>query len=144
MIALEFTKLGIETTVIGVGVVFIVLIILSLLIKGLSFLDDFFASRTNDTQSGTPPSSEHQGTIVNKENAVHITPVESRNSNSTAISPTVVAAIMGAVCMMTGRSVSNLKLTSIKRAGNGQALWSAMGTNEIIVTRQRFLERGIK
>jgi Na+-transporting methylmalonyl-CoA/oxaloacetate decarboxylase gamma subunit len=134
-----FIALGIETTVIGMGVVFIVLILLSFCIKGLNFLDDFFAAKTIDTQAEIPPAEA----IVRHEGSDAIPLVERKNRNDTAISPAVVAAIMCAVCMMTGSSAGSLKFTSIKRAGSGQSLWTAMGTNEIIVTRQRFLERGI-
>ncbi|MGI6066684.1 MAG: OadG family protein [Bacillota bacterium] len=135
MQAMEFMAEGISTTFIGMGVVFTILIFLSIVIGLL----DKGIDATLAKKKAEP---------VVKAPAVPTPVVEATGTDTTAkveqgISPAVVAAITAAVCMMTGKTASEFKFASIRRAQDGQPVWALMGTNDIIATRQRYTERGI-
>ncbi|NMA14574.1 MAG: OadG family protein [Clostridia bacterium] len=134
MQAMEFMAEGLSTTVIGMGVVFIVLIFLSIIIGLLDkAIDATFAKKKAEPviKAPTAPTpvveATATGTSVNAEQG---------------ISPSVVAAITAAVCMMTGKTAGEFKFASIRRTQEGQPVWALMGTNDIIATRQRYTERG--
>lgn len=134
MQAMEFMAEGISTTVIGMGVVFLVLIFLSIIIGLLDkAIDATFAKKKSEPVVKAP--------------AAPAPVVESVATNTAAkveqgISPAVVAAITAAVCMMTGKTASEFRFTAIHRAQEGQPVWALMGTSDIIATRQRYTERG--
>jgi len=52
------------------------------------------------------------------------------------IDPRTIAAIMAAVAVCEGKSISQLSFNAIRRNSNA---WSAGGTEEIISTRQLYL-----
>ena len=129
---LEFMEEGIMTTVIGMGVVFIVLIILSLLIGWLN-------SGVEAMMGKKPKQQEKAAVPVMPEKA----PAESV-SKVEGISPAVVAAITASICAITGKSSEEFKFTKIRRISEVKPVWSMVGTQDIMLTRQRFIERGNK
>ncbi|MDD2497677.1 MAG: OadG family protein [Desulfitobacteriaceae bacterium] len=134
MQAMEFMAEGISTTIIGMGVVFVVLIMLSIIISLL----DKGIDATLAKKKAEP---------IVKAPAAPTPVVEAAVTGSAAkveqgISPAVVAAITAAVCMMTGKTAGEFKFASIRRTQEGQPVWALMGTNDIIATRQRYTERG--
>lgn len=113
----ETISVGIVTTVVGLGVVFSVLIILSLVIALLAKLT---AGRSKKKAAPAPvaaaPAAAPQG-----------------------LNPKTVAAIMAAISAASGRPVAELKFTAIRRVNSNQNAWSNSGTSEIINTRQNYL-----
>ena len=124
---------GIMTTVIGMGVVFIVLIILSLLIGWLN-------SGVEAMMGKKPKQQEKAAVPVMPEKA----PEESAAKKVEGISPAVVAAITASICILTGKSSEEFKFTKIRRISEVKPVWSMVGTQDIMLTRQRFIERGNK
>lgn len=127
---MEYLVIGIETTIIGMGVVFIVLIILSLII---SLLNKF-----GDISFGGQP------TIVSNEKKmaeIDQAPDQRLALADTVISKEVVAAIMTAVSLMIGQPASQIKFTAIKRIEQNQSTWNLMGNAELIDIRQRMFDR---
>jgi len=140
MTGFNFLKVGVETTIIGLGVVFSVLVGLSLIIRVLNSLDDLITPKKSGPEVKAAPVKATP--VPEKPKAPVSEPGLSPKPRGTGISPAVVAAITTVVCLMTGRASSDLKFTNIKRAGGGQSLWSATGTTDIIALRQRYSERG--
>lgn len=135
MNAMEFMEEGVLTTIIGLGVVFTVLILLSFFIKLLSSAVDAVEGKKT-------------GKIQDREIAPQSTgvsaalPVADKGKNQEGISPAVVAAITAAICALTGKSAEEFRFKEIRRASGSQPMWATVGTADIMSTRQRFIERG--
>ncbi|GHU26796.1 hypothetical protein AGMMS50256_04930 [Betaproteobacteria bacterium] len=119
----ETLALGVQTTVVGLGVVFLVLVTLWFL---TSLLDQVVESASK--QSPAPVARPAPATA---------TPAPA--PAATGLSPQTVAAIMGAVSAFSGAPLEALKFTAIRRASGMHTGWSQNGVNEIIQTRQQFL-----
>jgi sodium pump decarboxylase gamma subunit len=126
---LEYFEEGILTTLIGVGVVFSVLIVLSLMIKWLN-------SGVNAAMGRKPKNEEIN--ISQSEQA----PAKPEMKKNQSISPAVVAAITATICALTGKTAEEFKFTEIRRVSHNRPIWSIAGTQDIMSTRQRFIERG--
>ncbi len=108
---------GISTTVIGMGVVFLVLIALYVLFKGISALDT--------AQSKKEPKEKK--TKKSKAAAVDAT---------ADLDTQTVAAIVAAVEVYCGKPAQQLRFTAIRRNNNA---WQSSGTADIIHSRQQNL-----
>jgi sodium pump decarboxylase gamma subunit len=126
---LEYFEEGILTTLIGMGVVFSVLIVLSLMIKWLN-------SGVNAAMGRKPKNEEIN--ISQSEQA----PAKPEMKKNQSISPAVVAAITATICALTGKTAEEFKFTEIRRVSHIRHTWSVAGTQDIMSTRQRFIERG--
>lgn len=133
MTAMDFMTEGIMTTIIGMGVVFVVLIVLSILIGVLD--------RAVDSTLGKK-KSEPLSRAVSTPAPVPAAPVKITKTVPEGISPAVVAAITATISMVTGKEAGEFKIIGIQRAGSGMPTWALMGTTDIISTRQRYTERG--
>jgi len=130
---MEFMEEGVLTTIIGMGVVFSVLIILSIFIK-------FLNSAVNAAESKKRvPDREivHESPMIPV--AATVTDTEEYQEG---ISSAVVAAITASICALTGKSAEEFRFKEIRRASGSQPMWAMVGTSEIMSTRQRFIERG--
>ncbi|MCR6546334.1 hypothetical protein [Dehalobacterium formicoaceticum] len=63
-------------------------------------------------------------------------------NQGTEIPPAVVAAITASLCAMIGKPASEFTYKSIQRVSGRASRWSMAGTADLILSRQRILERG--
>lgn len=115
--SLETLQVGVITTVVGMGVVFVVLIFLAFLTAMLDRIS----------------------TAKKKEKAPEPVVTEVPVAEETKLDAKVVAVIMAAISAATGKPVAHLKFTAIKRVNGTHTAWSDAGTAEIITTRQNYL-----
>ncbi|MGI6679264.1 MAG: OadG family protein [Dehalobacterium sp.] len=125
MDVMDNMQIGVLATVIGMGIVFIVLIILSFLISFLNYGVEVAQSKKT---TKTPVSAE-----INEADALQ---------NQEGIPLAIVAAITASVCMITGKSTNEFRFKGIRRAPGSQSMWGMTGTADIIANRQRHVERG--
>lgn len=123
---LETIQLGVNTTVIGMGVVFSVLIILSFTTWLLTTIVDGGAERKKARAAADAAQAE-------QEMAASTVPAAAGLSTAT------VAAIMAAVSAASGLPVSQLRFTAIRRANTSASAWSTSGAADIIANRQAYL-----
>ncbi len=124
---MDWVSMGIETTVIGMGVVFSVLIILSFVTWLLLRVVDNKKHSNKDQQSKDP------GTI----HAQTASPVPVCNIEA-GDDPITIAIIMAAVSAASGVVQSNLKFTAIRRSNAYHSSWAEQGANTLINSRQNF------
>ncbi|MDR1709426.1 MAG: OadG family protein [Candidatus Accumulibacter sp.] len=124
----ETLELGIRTTVVGLGVVFVVLV---LLWQVIGWLDKII-----DAQKKAPAGAALPAPAAAAPAAVAAPAAKA--AVKAGLSAATVAAIMGAVSAASGTSLANLKFTAIQRGGL-HLTWSDAGVQEIINTRQQFL-----
>lgn len=121
----ETLSVGVSTTVIGMFVVFLVLIILYISIKILSLVVEAVEKRRNPKKGAkveaAAPASAPAPAVPE------------------GLSAKTVAAIMAAVAAVSGRPVAQLRYTAIRRTPGASNSWAASGTSEIINTRQDYL-----
>jgi Na+-transporting methylmalonyl-CoA/oxaloacetate decarboxylase gamma subunit len=123
----ETLALGVQTTVVGLGVVFFVLAALWFLTL---LLDQVVESASKPSLAPAAAPAPAAPTVA--------TPVLAPAA-ATGLSPQTVAAIMGAVSAFSGAPLEALKFTAIRRASGMHTGWSQSSVNEIIQTRQQFL-----
>jgi sodium pump decarboxylase gamma subunit len=124
----ETIELGVGTTVIGMGVVFSVLIILTITTWLLTKIIDGSIERkksheTAATATAAPVPVQKASELV----------------ATSGISAKTVAAIMAAVCLASGQPLSRLRFTAIHRGNTAEYAWSASSTADIIANRQAYL-----
>jgi sodium pump decarboxylase gamma subunit len=123
----ETMTVGVVTTLVGMGVVFAVLIILSFTTWMLNKIVELIDKKP---QNSAPATAERP-----------IATVETTNQN-TGIDAKVIAAIATAIAAVTGTPVGNLKFTAIQRVGSTPLPWAQASHAEIMNNRQRFTEGG--
>ena len=121
----ETIALGVSTTIIGMGIVFLVLILLSVIIWLLAAV----VEKNEQSRKGGGGSAPAPATGGTPE-AVQA---------GAGISAKTTAAIMGAISAATGRPLSQLHFTAIRRAGTAANTWAMHGAAEIMANRQTFL-----
>lgn len=119
----ETLATGINTTVIGMGVVFMVLVVLFLLFKIIGAIDTATSNR--------PPKEKKQKKQKEQAEAAPIAPVA-----STGIDEQTIAAITAAVEVCCGKPARELKFTAIRRNNNA---WNSSGLADVINSRQQNL-----
>ncbi len=131
MMAEGILAVGVMTTIIGLGVVFIVLIVLMFCIKAMrAIIEGTSRKKTVAVQAPAPEAALRA--------AAPAPAVEA------GITPEVIAAIAAAISAVTGTAVSGLRFTSIRRMEVGMPTWAASGANEIMSSRQSYSEGGRK
>ncbi|MCL1905698.1 MAG: OadG family protein [Clostridiales bacterium] len=124
---LETIELGVSSTIIGMGVVFSVLIILTFTTWLLTTLVDGNIERKKAKESAaSAPVPVQEATPP---------PVQA----AAGISAKTVAAIMGAVSLACGKPLQQLRFTAIRRGNTTANAWSDSGTADIINNRQVYL-----
>jgi Na+-transporting methylmalonyl-CoA/oxaloacetate decarboxylase gamma subunit len=126
----ETLALGVQTTVVGLGVVFVMLTILWGVVSWLDKIVESMIHKPPAGGGGQPAPAV----------AAAPAPAPATAAGKVTLSAATVAAIMGAVSAISGVPLGDLRFTAIQRAGGGPRLaWSEAGITEIINTRQQFL-----
>ena len=120
----ETLAVGIQTTVIGIAVVFLILIILMFFIKILDKIIDVATGSSKKKAEKPAPAA---------------TPVATAPAKANGIDPKTVALVMAAVSAYSGRPIHELHFTSIRRNGVSNGVWGQSGVSEIITTRQSYV-----
>lgn len=125
---MESLEIGIVTTCIGVGTVFGVLAVLTIVI--------WLLNKAMDSTVFLGEKNEE----VSKQTAE----IGAAKKANEEITPTIVAAIMAAVANTTGIPAEELKFLAIRRTDAKLPVWAAAGLNEIIAERQRHTGGGVR
>ena len=112
----EALATGLQTTVIGLIIVFSVLIILMLVLMGMKYV---FA-----------PKNEK-----NPEAAKEVNPLKVQEEYPQEDEEELVAVLTAAVAASLNTSTYNLKIKSYRRIGNNAPAWNRAGLNEAIDSR---------
>ncbi len=112
--------LGLETTVIGVGIVFLALYALSVILQ--IFQRVFYKEPKMDTSSESESNSSFSG------------------SENQMISQETVAAIAAAIAVATGKNMNQFSIVGIRQAGEKSAWnpggWKMAGRTQLMESRQ--------
>ena len=124
---LETLELGIRTTITGMGIVFLVLITLSIITWLLSAIVDGSIQRKKARmEAEAPPTAPAAEPAITETVAA-------------GINPQTVAAIIAAVGLASAQPLSQLRFTAIRRGGAAGNAWSGSSTADIIANRQAYL-----
>jgi Na+-transporting methylmalonyl-CoA/oxaloacetate decarboxylase gamma subunit len=127
----ETLALGVQTTIVGLGVVFIMLTVLWGVVTWLD--------KIVESLSQTPPPAGGGGGSQSAPVAAAPAASSAPAAGSGVLSARTIAAIMGAVSAVSGMSLDHLKFTAIQRERGPRLAWNEAGIAEIINTRQQFL-----
>lgn len=112
----EALSIGVQTTVIGLLIVFSVLIILMLVLYAMKYI---FASKTKQAetvQKAEPQKVQASAAVVSDD----------------ADDEELIAVLTAAVAASLNTSTYNLKIKSYRRVGNNAPAWNRAGLNEVI------------
>ena len=112
----EALSIGVQTTVIGILIVFSVLIILMLVLYAMKYI---FASKTKQAetvQKAEPQKVQAPAAVVSDD----------------ADDEELIAVLTAAVAASLNTSTYNLKIKSYRRVGNNAPAWNRAGLNEVI------------
>ncbi|MCL1816310.1 MAG: OadG family protein [Clostridiales bacterium] len=130
---IETIELGVNTTIIGMGVVFSVLVILTFTTWLLTTLVDGRIERKKAIEVGAMPATAEPVPA----SATPMTPTLAPSTAS--ISAKTVAAIIAAVSLASGKPLKELHFIAIRRDRTAATVWSASSTADIIANRQAYL-----
>ena len=134
---LETIELGVNTTIIGMGVVFSVLIILSFTTWLLTSIIDGNIERKKAQEAAAAAATAKATVKPVSELAPAAVPAAAfKNAD---LSPKTVATIMAAVSFASGQPLSKLRFTAIRRGNTSANAWAASSTADIITNRQAYL-----
>ena len=129
----SWAVVGVETTVIGMAVVFLILVILMFCIL---ILDKIVDKSTNKKAIAGAAKNELPAAAAAP--ALAAAPAAAAaKSPAAGVDAKTVAAIMAAVAAAAGGKA--LKFVAIKRVNSVPGPWAASAANEIINTRQSYL-----
>jgi sodium pump decarboxylase gamma subunit len=126
----ETLALGVQTTVVGLGIVFAVLVI-------LMFFTGWLANIVDSASAPKPPAGGGGGHPA--ASAPSVAPAPAASAGSGAVNAQTVAAIVAAVSAFTGKSMEELRFAAIRRTGGMHTGWSQSAVAELISTRQQYL-----
>ena len=112
----EALSIGVQTTVIGLLIVFAVLVILMLVLYAMKYI---FASKTKQAetvQKAEPQKVQAPTAVVSDD----------------ADDEELIAVLTAAVAASLNTSTYNLKIKSYRRVGNNAPAWNRAGLNEVI------------
>jgi len=137
MLSLETIQMGVDTTIIGLGIVFMVLVALAIITWLLSaIVDGSVKYREARKAESLIVPTVYSETVENK-------PKLKPELLSAVINPTItpqtVAAIMAAVSMASGQPLSHLRFSAIRRGTTNSSGWASSSTLDIIASRQAYL-----
>lgn len=122
-------QLGIETTAIGMGIVFSVLIVLSIITWLLSAIVDGGIARKQARQAAKIAAEAPSAPVA----------AAPEPAQAAGLSAKTVAAITAAISAASGIPANQLRFTAIRRTGGVNSAWSASGTADIVSSRQTYL-----
>ena len=123
---MEHLEVGILTTIIGMGVVFSVLVVLSIVTAVIAKL----------TSPAPKPKKEAAPAPVEVETQPVAAAPAPAAASASGLNPQTVAVIMAAVSMASGLPVNRLKFTAIRRNNTLRTPWSEAATVDRIQTQQ--------
>lgn len=130
----EVFSQGILTTVIGMGSVFTILVLLSFSTAITARVVDFIEAPRAKKVEATPVVAATPVVVASAANEVA----------QTEISGEIIAAITAAIVASTGRPAETFRFTAIRRVNTGLNPWANAGNQDIINTRIRYIEGGVK
>lgn len=122
----ETVALGVQTTVVGLGIVFCILTVLWVLTTWLDRIVESMMNKKPPSAGARPPAPAAPAPAAPA-------------STGGGPSAQTVAAILGAVSAFSGQPLAALRFTAIRRAGDARPGWSQAGIAEQIHTRQQYL-----
>ena len=125
----QWALVGVETTVIGMVVVFMILVILMFCIILLDKIVDKATRKPKSKELAAAPAAPAIAAAATAPNAAAI-------AANTGIDVKKVAAIMAAVTAASGGKA--LKFNAIKRVNSVPGPWASSAANELINTRQSY------
>lgn len=128
----NWALVGVETTVIGMAVVFMILVILMFCIKALDKVVD-----SSTQKKAIAGSAKNELPAAAAAPALAAAPVAAASAANTGIDPKKVAAIMAAVSAAAGGKA--LKFVAIRRVNSVPGPWASSAASELINTRQSYL-----
>ncbi len=130
---MESLNIGIETTAIGMGVVFTILIILAIITSILTkIIDGWLIPRAEAKKAAKQAPAPAPAPVA-------AAPVIEEVAKANGLEPKTVAAIMAAISMQSDVPLANLHFTAIRRGNTNRHGWADSGTIDIINTRQTYL-----
>jgi len=138
---LESINFAITVTIMGMGITFLVLILLSLILATMNKVWDRFSKEESAPQQEvqvSKPVKQEQPVVPSTAARLPAEPAIE------AIPGSVVAAITAALAAILGEDSPDVQVTGVRRVGTtvgSGVAWSQAGRNEIINTRQRYFER---
>lgn len=139
---MENLNFALVVTVMGMGITFLVLIILSILLMGMNNLWDRFTNKPAPAAEAKRAVLAAGAVDTNAEPAAGDTENQAA-SETVGLPGSLIAVISAAIAASLETSTQNIRIASVRRverAGQGYA-WSQAGRQEIINARQRFFER---
>lgn len=134
----ETLTVGVNTTVVGMLIVFLMLIVLYIVTSLLSK-----AIEASEKKKVAPaPAPKVIAAPVPAAAPVVAAPAPApapAPALPAGLSPKTVAAVMAAVAAASGKPVSQLRFNAVRRLPGAVSAWSGSGTAEIINTRQQYL-----
>lgn len=130
--------LGLSLTVIGISITFVILFLLQILMNAEAYVvNRSLASKQarelpNNGLTDQPATADNQNQTTVPENP------------PSAVSPQVIAAIMGAIAHCTGQPAQNFRLVSIRQAWdeNASTAWKLNSRMDVINRRNSFYAKG--
>lgn len=128
----NWALVGVETTVIGMAVVFLILVILMFCITALDKAVD-----RSSRKKAIEGAAKNELPAAAAAPAIAAAPAAAKSAPEAGIDPKKVAAIMAAVAAAAGGKA--LKFVAIKRVNSVPGPWAASAASELINTRQSYL-----
>ena len=144
---MEHLNLGISLTLVGIGTVFLILVLLQLTMNVQSFaLTCLIHSKGQNSNTLTIAVNASQSGNIPSDVSTRTTESEAAQSETAkeTLSPQLLAAIMGAIACQTGQPAQKFRLISVRHAEDRTASigWSLMGRTDLINTRSSFYAKG--
>ena len=115
----EAVATGLETTVIGLAIVFVVLIILMLVLVAMKYIFGEKEPAKNKPVQPVKPQA----------------PAKTEKTESDMSEEELVAVLTAAVAASLNTSTYNLKIKSYRRIGNNAPAWNRAGLNDVLESR---------
>lgn len=116
----EALAAGLETTVIGLTIVFAVLIILMLVLVAMKYI--FGEKKTAENKPAPQPVKP-------------AAPAKTEKSESDMPEEELIAVLTAAVAASLNTSTYNLRIKSYRRIGNNAPAWNKAGLNDVLESR---------
>jgi Na+-transporting methylmalonyl-CoA/oxaloacetate decarboxylase gamma subunit len=141
---MEHLNLGLNLTLVGLGTVFLVLVLLQLTMNIQSLaLNNLMGSKGQNPNSASVAVNMSQSGNASLEVSGFTKSAQPETVEKT-ISPQLLAAIVGAIACQTGQPAQKFRVVSVRHAEDKSASnnWSLMGRTDLINTRSSFYAQG--
>ena len=129
MVLLWDMREGLTTTVLGMGVVFLALILLWAILE--------FTGKLFQTRPAAPAAAPQEGSTASEPMAPLPAPVMAASPAATPNADlALIAVIAAAIAAHTGRSPASIKISSIRRLVNVDSGWAGEARRDLVAARQ--------